>query len=245
MSGVSLSPLPRIWYNFGQPDLVTISLGAAEEELYPGIRANCVDNLGRLKPNDVEYQEHCWAAMRRAWQRVNKERKNYEDLFQWVRKHDLAPNQKREVYILGLPKPFSLTEFWCPVNRFLPPYELLKEWNNIVGAWNDMLREEADNAGITYVDVDKKFDWHRVCDKRPWFYIDATEDFLYPTAKGQGVLRDAVAEAALQMVIKRPKEEKLGKDNSQLCQHAPMYGRSERCDGRLVDSSGVWAVGQY
>lgn len=44
-SGFSLSPLPRVWYDFGQPDLVTISIGVEEHNSYTQIREKCIPSL--------------------------------------------------------------------------------------------------------------------------------------------------------------------------------------------------------
>lgn len=203
-SGISLSPLPRIWYDFGQPDLVTVSIGAMENELYPELRAHCVDNIkNNFKPSNPKYIEECTDAIRKAYERVNKSRQSTEELFQFVRKIGLAPGQKREVYVLGLAQPFSATESYCGLKDKLPPKRLLREWNKVVGFWNTMLADEADNAGIRYVDVDRKFHWRRICDRHPWLYADGTSSFLFPNANGSAQIRDALAEEVLGIVIRR------------------------------------------
>lgn len=44
-SGLSLSPLPRVWYDFGQPDLVTISIGVEEHHSYTQIGEKCIHSV--------------------------------------------------------------------------------------------------------------------------------------------------------------------------------------------------------
>lgn len=59
-SGVSLSPLPRIWYDFGQPDLVTISIGIEENNSLTQLRETCVYPLVELSPDDQRYTAGCY-----------------------------------------------------------------------------------------------------------------------------------------------------------------------------------------
>lgn len=72
--------------------------------------------------------------------------------------------------------------------------------------WNDKLREVANNVGVIFVDVDKKFDWHRICDKDPWFHTRLGQDFLYPTAEGYSAMKDAFAEVALEIEVQHNEE---------------------------------------
>lgn len=217
-SGVSLSPLPRIWYDFGQPDLVTISIGAMEHELYPELRAHCMDNIkinfktstilaanADSNVDDPKYTGECTDAISAAYYHINKSRQTVPELFESARKIGLAPGQTRDVFVLGLPQPFSPTENHCPrsTKLKLPPRPQRNEWNKVVVFWNEMIADEALRAGITYVDVDAKFRWRRVCDRVPWLYDDGSSNFLFPNEKGEAQIRDALAEVVLGIGIQR------------------------------------------
>ena len=58
-SGFSLSPLPRVWYDFGQPDLVTISIGVEQNDAYTHIREKCIYPLAEVPADNVKYENEC------------------------------------------------------------------------------------------------------------------------------------------------------------------------------------------
>ena len=130
----------------------------------------------------------------------------YEILFKKLQTHDLAPNQKRKVFVMGSPHPYSLTGSLCPDDHRSPPHRTSSPINKFFTEWNAALREFADNVGVIFVDVDKKFDWHRICDTDPWFHVRAGQDFMYPTPKGYSAMKDAFAEVALGIFVEHNEE---------------------------------------
>ena len=109
-SGMSVSPLPRVWHNFGQPDLVSISVGMYErigfqehevgQDEQDGILNQLVQNCYR---GDVITEAGCGFAITEAQKLTVNNRDWYEDLIESALTFNLAQWQKRDVYVLGYP----------------------------------------------------------------------------------------------------------------------------------------------
>ena len=103
-SGQSISPLPQVWHDFGQPDLVTISAGFherdedvdAEDDLLNRIIHNCYRGDMLVVPG-------CRYAMIKAQETLVNHQERYEDLYVSALTYNLAEGQKREVYVVSYP----------------------------------------------------------------------------------------------------------------------------------------------
>lgn len=65
----------------------------------------------------------------------------------------------------------------------------------VVDALNDTIAEAADDAGVTYVDVEGALEGHELCSSSPWVVAIGGNGQAHPNASGQRALEEAVAEA--------------------------------------------------
>lgn len=170
----SLSPLPRIWYNFGQPDLVSISLGADDDEAIKKLFEKCIKAIYDNHNTPVGHPQ-CNVVSAEIKEYTYNNQKKYEDFFRLVKTWNLAPGQKREVYVMGFPKPYGFPNTFQREHKFDCPYghkgrdNFQHQWgmhgtNDVSDNLNKYLKIAADKAGVTFVDVDPKFENHRICD---------------------------------------------------------------------------------
>ena len=103
-SGMSVSSLPRVWYDFGQPDLVTISAGLHERDDNDDEEFSMLNQLlKQCYRGDILTQPGCRHAMKEAEGTFLNNAERYEKLYESALTYDLAKDQKREVYVLGYP----------------------------------------------------------------------------------------------------------------------------------------------
>ena len=173
----SLSPLPRVWYDFGQPDFVSISLGADDNEAISKIMRKCIkplyDRVDRGHP--WAPPPECTATSQALQAYFYSTESKYKDFFETVKTWNLAPGQKREVYVMGIPKFYGFPNnfdqshrFDCPfghrMSDFLHQQPGMHGANDVAGVLSSILKSAANKAGVTFVDVEPKFKNHRICD---------------------------------------------------------------------------------
>ncbi|KAG6988838.1 hypothetical protein G7Y79_00069g096300 [Physcia stellaris] len=173
----SLSPLPRVWYDFGQPDLVSISLGADDNQAISKITRECIQPLYNRIDRGHPWvpPPHCTAtnqALQTYFYNIESE---YTAFFETVKTWNLAPGQKREVYVMGIPKFYGFPNnfdkshrFDCPfghrMSDFMHDQPGMHGANDVASVLSTILKRAADKAGVTFVDLEAKFNFHRICD---------------------------------------------------------------------------------
>ena len=211
----SLSPLPTIWWDFGQPDLVSISLWptgqhAAPPDLYLGWLTTAYHCAGLPSRGHRPAPDWCKNDVQSDLDAIEAQTPELEELFTKALTFNREEGQKREVYVIGFPRPWAPFDHGCDKVKPLGdnPVSTRKDLNRLVDGFNDKLREVATKVGVAFVDVQEKFDGHRLCDElENWFQIDVDHDrdpyqfFLLPNWKGYGAIKEAFAEAALEIRI--------------------------------------------
>ena len=189
--------LPTIGYDFGHPDLVSISVGGSTGGLFSTLIEKCVLALFDYSWESSSYHSPCEVAWYNDYVTLYGLGQSLPTLFRKAKSTNLKQGQKREVYVLGY------AQFWttdkgdkhCPKEHVLPtpPLSIADELNGVVRQLNTVLKKAADEARVTFVDIDEVFDGHRICDKDEWFqthYADG-EDIFHPTKDGYEAMMQA------------------------------------------------------
>ena len=202
-SGSSLQSLPTVLWDFAQPDLVSISASALSHyDVFRAMVEACVEpQINRYW--DDAMKAGCNAAFEAASSEIFHAHQTWEPMLRHALMFNRGPNsQVREVYVLGQPQIYSLTEDHCPGKGMPTPNRAVKrDFNQLIREFNKELKTAADKAGVVYVDVDDKFKFHRICDKDSWISTSVGKGALYPTYFGHNAIKDAFAEKALQLKI--------------------------------------------
>lgn len=201
---VTDEPLPRIGYDFGHPDLVSISVGGNTGRMFGTTIEKCVLALFDYAWDSADYAHPCEVAWYNDYVTLYGLGDSLPTLFEKARTTNLKLGQEREVYVLGYARFYTTDKGHehCPKDHVLPTPTLdgiALEINAIVGTLNGVLRKAAQEAGVMFVDVDEVFEGHRICDRHCWFqtrYEDG-EDIFHPTKDGYQAMMLAFEKAVL------------------------------------------------
>lgn len=208
----------RPGYQFGTPDLVTITAGGVDA----GFR-NCLErcvasirHYGHHPERKYWYNRECGEALHTANVAIENMRPRLEDLYDAAKRSNLLPGQNRSVYVLGYAQIWNAnkTTEQCYGSRdvYVPPLENGgpgRKMNALVVRLNEIIKETAEWMGVTYVDIDTPFEGHRICDaesypnqnveflKMFWTYVWHRKKYapFHPTADGYGIMTRALVSA--------------------------------------------------
>ena len=100
----SVSPLPHVWHDFGQPDLVTIHAGLYERDAGDEGQDSAFHQLiYNCYTGSLIEEPGCQAAMLKAQELFVTNQARYEDLYFTALTFNLAEGQSRDVYVLSYP----------------------------------------------------------------------------------------------------------------------------------------------
>ncbi|KAL8790159.1 MAG: hypothetical protein Q9195_006486 [Heterodermia aff. obscurata] len=201
-SGSSHLDLPAIGHNFGNPNLVSISVGSSTGNLFGSVIDACVLGLLNYGADSSDYLNPCTGAWYNAYVTLYGLGQSLPALFEKARTVNRAKDQVREVYVLGYPRFYNTEEGRanCPPLADMPTPSLGGvgiEMNGVVNELNKVLKKACAEGGARFVDVDAKFEGHRVCDREHWFQTShqAKEDIFHPNEKGYEAIMEALSEA--------------------------------------------------
>ena len=200
-TGTRLQPTPS--YEFGSPDLVTISAGGNDGHIFSDLIRACVLKLFDYKADTIEYNNPCNSEWYQAVADTYGVGRTVGDIYKQALTTNLMDGQVREVYVLGYARFYNVDDGrkHCPNDDKLPTPPLADiaggYLNDLVNLLNTNIREAAQDVGAIFVDIDKKFEGHRICDKECWFQTDypAGEHIFHPTDRGNKAIMEALWEA--------------------------------------------------
>ena len=202
-SGTGDRPLPTPSYEFGSPDLVSISAGGNDGHMFSDLIRACVLSLFTYKSDSYEYYNPCTSEWYQAVVDIYSVGRTVGDIYKQALTANLSDGQTREVYVLGYARFYNINggREHCPNDDKLPtpPLEIIagNYLNDLVDLLNTNIREAAQDVGATFVDINAKFEGHRICDKECWFQTDypAGEHIFHPTDQGNKAIMEAFWEA--------------------------------------------------
>ena len=200
-AGTSNVQLPSIGYDFGNPDLVSISVGGNTGHMFSNTIEACVLSLLEYSSDSSDYYKPCEEAWYNDLVTVYGLAQRLPELFEKAVTTNLTLGQKREVYVIGYARFYNTDDGDknCPDKDVLPTPTLdgiALEMNGIVEALNAQLRNAAEKVGAVYVDIDAAFEGHRICDKDSWFHTDGP-DIFHPIDVGHQWILRSFSETAL------------------------------------------------
>lgn len=179
--------------SYGQPDLVTITIGGDNNQAFLGLIVNCV-----YQRDDT----YCQYAIQNAQYTVSTLDSYIKTLFRDILYTRFVWNRK--VAVVGYPKLWSsanTTDCQHPVLSNVP-YADRVAMNQLADAVNGVLKKAVQDVGFgfTFVDADASYEGHRLCDAdpTPYFQYDfatAIYGVFHPTEVGQQLLAKAVEKA--------------------------------------------------
>lgn len=208
----------RPGYHFGTPDLVTISAGGNNHDMFSYVIDKCVAALHVLLVDSQVYHDVCSDAIRHANAALDTLQPDLEDLYSQARDKNLAWEQQRSVYVLSYARLWnsSKTREECYGGRdvYVPtlgPDGFGTQMNDLIVRMNDIIKAAADAQRVHYVDIDAGFEGHRICDsennpndnvefqKSFWPYVFHKKKYapFHPTADGYTIMMEALAAAIM------------------------------------------------
>lgn len=203
-SGTAIRSLPTPSYDFGTPDLVSISAGGNDGNMFTDLIRACVLSLFDYESDSVEYYNPCSNEWYQAVVDIYGVGRTVGDIYKQALSANLTEGQpNRAVYVLGYARFYNIDDGrdHCPNDDKLPTPDLDDVagnfLNDLVDLLNTNLKEAAEDVGATFVDIDGKFEGHRICDKECWFQTDypAGEHIFHPTDRGNQAIMEALWEA--------------------------------------------------
>ena len=206
----------RLGYEFGTPDLVTISAGGNNGEVVWLIVDRCIKPLSRVSVDSEEYKEMCSKAIKEAHEPLDVLQPQLEALYSQAKVHNILPDQKRSVYVLGYMQLWNSQvtrdECYGKDDIYVPPLgpdSFGSQMNDLLVKLNNIIKAAAEAQEVTYVDIDAGFEGHRICDKEdyPNEHVEIQKSFyayifnrdkyapFHPTADGYTIMMEALAAA--------------------------------------------------
>lgn len=206
----------RPGYDFGTPDLVTISAGGNNGDVVWHVVDECVKSIRKLSVDSDEYMRICGEALLQANEALDTLQPQLEDLYGQAKVHNLLPDQKRSVYVLGYAQLWyakkTRDECYGKDDVYVPPLgpnESGIQMNALIVKMNGVIKAAAEAQQITYVDIDAGFEGHRICDEENypnehvefqkgfWTYVFHKDKYapFHPTADGYTIMMEALAAA--------------------------------------------------
>ena len=155
----------------GNPDLVTVSIGAESIEYFRLI-SNCIYFPWIGGCSEVNKSAESALATLAA-----PNGKAFEAFFdKYLKRESGLLQSSGRIKVIGYPAPFNIdmgSDSYCPTfaggNVTL---DQRKQINSVVGRLNDQLKAQSKAVGVTYLDTNPLFDGHRFCDN------DQTSEWL-------------------------------------------------------------------
>ncbi|MDI1490976.1 MAG: hypothetical protein OHK93_002181 [Ramalina farinacea] len=174
-------------YEFGHPDLVSITAGGNNGDTFTGVIKGCV------YPSH-ELMFSCKKALKKADKVLDHLQPELETLYRHAKTHNLPSTgiEWRDVFVLGYARFYNIDGGDCPIlgSQHFPipslgPNGIAAKVNKLVLRMNDVIKAAAEAAGVAYVDIDAAFEGHRICDK-PHEEGEFQDDIFYFFHGGMG-----------------------------------------------------------
>lgn len=217
-SGSISSSFPQINYDFGTPDLVSVTAGGDNNEIFTDTITACVVQLLFKPPTDPVYLQNCENNLTAAANTISNIQSKLEAVYADAKTRNLLSGQQRSIFVLGYAQFYNLNstvdacdqvfDFKVPS---LGPTGIASQINALVLSMNDMIKKAAASQGVTYVDIDQSFIGHRICDVpdnnvtsvvefqkslKQYFFNMATYAPFHPTTEGYESMMNDFARAA-------------------------------------------------
>jgi hypothetical protein len=163
-------PLSQLSHLDAATQLITLTVGG-NNAYFPDVMAYCATRPFLAPSCRSQYQGAVDSAIANMSKGTGTLHDNLPDLYTAIRQH--APNAK--VLVAGYPRFFPSDRFkHCgtgagvgPVSYFFDPSDMV--WiNSEIDNMNSVIRQAAQHAGFTYIDMSDAFKGHELCTPKPW-----------------------------------------------------------------------------